>query len=30
LMHKIRRRFPGSAPPGVKYLAVVSDADMKV
>ena len=30
LMHKIRRQFPGSAPPCVKYLAVVSDADMKV
>src|ERR1700732_3680789 len=30
LMHKIRRRFPGKAPSGVKYLAVVSDDDMKL
>jgi hypothetical protein len=30
LMHQMRRRFPGSAPPGDKYLAVVSEADMKV
>ncbi len=30
LLHKMRKLFPGKAPPGVKYLAVVSDADMKV
>jgi len=30
LMHQMRRRFPGVAPPGDKYLCVVSDEDMKL
>jgi hypothetical protein len=30
LFHKMRKTFPGSAAPGVKYLMVVSDADMKL
>ena len=30
LLHQMRKQFPGSAPPGDKYLAVLSDNDMKV
>src|ERR1700688_203829 len=30
LLHKMRKLFPGSAPPGDKYLVVVSDDDMKL
>lgn len=30
LLHKMRKLFPGSAPPGDKYLVVVSDIDMKL
>ncbi|WMT79544.1 DUF5681 domain-containing protein [Bradyrhizobium sp. Ash2021] len=30
LMHQMRRRFPGNAPRGDKYLSVVSDDDMKL
>jgi hypothetical protein len=30
LLHKMRTEFPGTAPPGEKYLAVVTDADMRV
>lgn len=30
LFHKMRKTFPGSAAPGVKYLMVLSDADMKL
>lgn len=30
LLHKMRRQFPGTAPSGDKYLAVVSDTDMQL
>ena len=30
LLHKMRKLFPTGAPPGDKYLVVVSDTDMKL
>jgi Family of unknown function (DUF5681) len=30
LLHQMRKKFPGSAVPGDKYIWVVSDADMKL
>ena len=30
LLHQMRTLFPGNAPPGDKYLAVVTDADMRL
>jgi hypothetical protein len=30
LMQKMRRQFPGSAPPGDKFLSVLSDNGMKL
>jgi hypothetical protein len=29
-MQKMRRQFPGSAPPGDKFLSVLSDNAMKL
>jgi hypothetical protein len=30
LLHQMRKKFPGNAVPGDKYIWVVSDADMKL
>ena len=30
LLHQMRKKFPGKAAPGDKYIWVVSDADMKL
>lgn len=30
LLHQMRKKFPGSAPPGAKHIWVLSDEDLKI
>jgi hypothetical protein len=30
LLHQMRKKFPGKAPPGDRYIWVVNDVDMKL
>jgi hypothetical protein len=30
LLHQMRKKFPGKAAPGDKYISVVNDDDMKL